>query len=205
MIKKLILAGAAAFAFAGVASAATDGTLGHHSTGSVNVGVRLPLLVDITGLSDIHHTFSAAEISAAAAIASYSPIILNEHDFCVYSNNGVDGAYSVKISGPAGPVGGNENFGLNGPAGSSIPMRVWFTDVPGNIYADSALFPSTFPNGTKVSGFKADNDGHGRPATLTCTDTGKDAGLAVQFPVGGILAAVAGHYHGQLTVTVSPT
>src|SRR5271154_3862196 len=120
MLKKLLIVAAATAALVGPAAAATDGTLGSTSTGSFHVGVRLPLLVDITGLTDIHHTFTTAEISAAAAIASYSPVILAEHDFCVYSNNGVDGAYSLTVTGPAGPSGGNENFGLNGPGGSSI-------------------------------------------------------------------------------------
>jgi hypothetical protein len=205
MIKKLLFAAAAMVALTGTAHAATDGTLGHTSTGSFHIGVRLPLLVDITGLTDIKHTFTAAEIAAAAAGPSYTPVILSEHDFCVYSNNGVDGSYAIKVTGPAGPAGGNENFGLTG-SGGSIPMRVWFTDVPGNIYADSGLYPSTLPNGAKVTGFKADNDGNHRPYTLNCSDVGNaDAGVAVQFPVGALLAATAGHYHGHITITVSPT
>ncbi len=206
MFKKLLIVAAATAAIAGPAAAATQGTLGATSTGSFHVGVRLPLLVDISGLTDIHHTFTAAEISSAAAVAPYTPVILPKHDFCVYSNNGVDGyAYALTVSGPAGPAGGNEYFGLNGPGGSAIPMRIWVSDNPTNIYADSALYPNTLPNGSKITGFKADNAGHGRPATLDCSDTGDNATVAVQFPVVGLLSAVAGHYHGHITITVSPT
>jgi len=204
-----LLAGVAAMVVAGgiatAPQAATDGTLGATSTGTFTINATLPKLVRISGLADVTHTFTAAEISAAAAIAPYSPVLLPQNNFCVYSNDGTHGAYTLTVTGPAGPAGGNENFGLVGGLGGSIPMRIWISDKPANIYADSSLYPSTLPNGSPVAGFLADNDGNHRPYTLDCSDVGKNATVAVQFPVTGLLSAVADTYSGTITIDVSPT
>jgi hypothetical protein len=142
-MKKLLLGAAAVLAlgFSTTALAATDGTLSAtSSTGTFLVNTTLPKLVRISGLSDVTHVFTATEIAAAAAIASYSPVTLPGNNFCVYSNDGTDGAYTLTVSGPTGPAGGNENFGLvGGTSGGRIPMRVIVSDNPTNEFQDTAL------------------------------------------------------------------
>jgi len=209
-MKKLLLGAAAVLAlgFSTTALAATDGTLSAtSSTGTFLVNTTLPKLVRISGLSDVTHVFTATEIAAAAAIASYSPVTLPGNNFRVYSNDGTDGAYTLTVSGPTGPAGGNENFGLvGGTSGGRIPMRVIVSDNPTNEFQDTALTGgNVLPNGTAVSGYLADKDGAHRPYTLDCSDVGKDAAVWGQFPVGGLLSAVADQYTGTITIVVSPT
>lgn len=72
---------------AGPASAATQGTLGATSTGSISITASVANRAQITGLSDV--TFSAVDPGSAAS---------NTQSDCVWSNTATKG-YSITASG----------------------------------------------------------------------------------------------------------
>jgi hypothetical protein len=109
--KALAVAGVAAFA-ASSAFAATQGTLGATSQGTLNITVTINALVQISALDDI-------------ALGNYTGVasMTGADDLCVYSNNG---GYDITATGN-GPGSAFELIGTS----ANIPYTVEWADTAG--------------------------------------------------------------------------
>lgn len=88
IIRRFGVLGVAALAASStVAQAATQGTLGATSTGSITINASVPDRVQISNLTDV--TFSSVDPGTAAA---------NNQNVCVYSNTSTKG-YTIKATG----------------------------------------------------------------------------------------------------------
>lgn len=118
------------------AKAATDGTLGATSTGSLVVTITVPPLLRVTGLAD-----------RALGTWNGSSDMNSNDDVCIYSNV-TSGSYKVTATG----TGTGGAFTLaNG--GSALPYKVFWNDVTGTtgeveLTAGTALTGQTGYNNT---------------------------------------------------------
>jgi hypothetical protein len=168
------------------AMAATDGNLDQSSSvGTVNLTTTIPPLVRVSGLTDM-----TINVTAAALNNKFFSRQDTETQFCVYSNVGADGGYTMKVDGAAGKT---RAYTLTG-AGGNLDFSVWMSDDVKNSFKNF-----TWPGATQ--NYKTTSSGK-RPTDLNCSN-GKDALLHVGVDNSTILAAVAGTYTGTLTVTVA--
>lgn len=188
-MKKLMIA-AAAIAFATPAMAATDGALSEDdSTGTLDFEVNIPKMVRVSGLDDLQIDVTPAMLT--------EPYFSREDAtdlFCVYSNDGADGAYAMTVSATPSGTGGAP-FALNG-AGGSVPYSIWTSDNTGDQFKSWRFTGST-------TNYIADADGLGRPTTTDCSDRADNASLKVGVDDAALIAAQAGTYTDTITVTVS--
>ena len=188
-MKKLLFA-AAAIMIATPALANTDGNLSESSSqGSLDVTVNIPKMVRVSGLDDM--TFN---ITPAMLTEPYFSREDQTSTFCVYSNDGANGAYSLQVSATHSGVNGRP-WGLTGPSSSVLPYNIWTSDNTGNQFKD-------YNFGQTVT-YASNADGQGRRTTLNCSDHGDNATLKVGIDDADLLAAQAGAYTGTVTVTVS--
>lgn len=195
-MKKLMIA-AAAIAFASPAMAATDGDLSEtSSTGTVDINVNIPKMVRISGLTDMFIQISPSSINNPYANNSTAA-----DSFCVYSNDGPNGAYSLSVqantTGGGSPYGGGRPWALAGDNGTYLPYVIY----TGDVQSGGASFSWTGPSSTKT--FESNGDGLGRRATLDCSDLGDNAIIRARVYNDDVLAAEAGDYTDTITVTVS--
>ena len=109
-MKKLLIA-AAAIMVATPALASTAGDLSVTSSqGSLDVNVNIPKMVRVSGLDDL-----AFNITPQMLTEPYFSREDQTSTFCVYSNDGADGAYSMQISATQSGASGRP-WGLTGPA-----------------------------------------------------------------------------------------
>lgn len=190
-MKKLILAIAVpAMVAATPAFAATDGALDTtSSTGTLDVTVNIPKMVRVSGLDDL--TFN---ITPAMLTEPYHSREDQTSAFCVYSNDGANGAYSMTVSANASGLGGSTPWALSGP--ESLPFAMWTSDDTGNQFKNFR-----FPNQT--TSYLSNADGNGRRTTLDCSSKGDNATIKVGVNDSDLIAAQAGTYTGTVTVTVS--
>lgn len=144
---------AAAVLAPGLAGAATQGTMGATSSGSIAVQAQVPSLVKLTGLTDLSFTTNSFPATAADT-------------FCVYSNTSA--TYAVIVSSAEG------SFLLNN-AGStaSITYSVDWADTGGT----TALTYNTKLTGQGTGAANPSCSG-GTNASLTVTITETDLGTA---------------------------
>lgn len=192
MAKFLRAAIAASALLSAPVMAATDGSLSTSSSvGTVDFTTVIPPLVKISGLTDMQ-----INVTPAMLTNPYFSRQDAESQFCVYSNIGVDGGYSLKVDGTAGVSGG---FGLtnSGAGTATLDYSVWVSD---NVNDSFKNF--TWPGNVEPA-YKTTAGGKARPATTDCSDVGKNALVHVGVDNSKILAATAGTYKGTLTITVS--
>ncbi|WP_019832152.1 hypothetical protein [Sphingomonas sp. PR090111-T3T-6A] len=169
------------------AFAATDGNLDTSSSqGTVDFTTVIPQMVRISGLTDM-----TLNVTPAALQNKYFSRQDAESQFCVYSNVGADGGYTMKVDGDAGK---DHPFRLTGP--STLDYNVWVSDDVSNSFKNY-----TWP-GNVVTGYKTTSGGKARPTDLNCSG-GKDALVHVGVDNKDIFAAVAGTYKGTLKITVA--
>lgn len=190
-MKKLAFAAATAvLAVSSPAFAATDGALSTtSSTGTVQLNVNIPKMVRVSGLNDL-----TINVTPAMLTEPYFSREDATDTFCVYSNNGADGAYSMAVSANAGP-GGDTPFALTG-TGGSLPYAIWTSDNVGS------QFKSFRFNGSNTS-YISNGDGAGRRTTLDCSGLGDNASIKFGVKDSNLIAAQAGTYTDTVTVTVS--
>jgi hypothetical protein len=190
-MKKLAFAAATAvLAISSPAFAATDGALSTtSSTGTVQLNVNIPKMVRVSGLNDL-----TIDVTPAALTEPYHSREDATDKFCVYSNDGSNGAYSMAVSATAG-VGGDTPFALTG-SGGSLPYAIWTSDNVGN------EFKSFRFNGSATS-YESNADGAGRRTTLDCSVQGDNATIKFGVKDSNLVAAQAGTYTDTVTVTVS--
>lgn len=176
-IGKLIKLSAIAAAFFSVASAAQQGTLGPTSTGSVNISLTIPALVQISGLTDI----ALGTVNGPFPATGSTPA-------CIYSNN--SGNYTVTVTGSG--TGGA--FTVSGPSPATTSTIAYTATWTAGSGAAQSLTA-----GTKLSGLSGAN------TTSTNCGGSTNATFAISFSSANIAAAPAGGYSGTATILISPT
>ncbi|HSQ99937.1 MAG TPA: hypothetical protein VLM36_08470 [Sphingomicrobium sp.] len=177
---RLFVKGAAllgcALALPGTAIAATQGSVGATSTGTVGITATVPGRVQISGLTDI--AFGTVDPTAAAASAE---------DVCVWSNTSGKG-YSVTATGS----GASNAFTLSDGT-NLLPYSVEWAGSSGQS-SGTAL-----SSGSALAGLAS------TAASPTCASgPAKTASLIVKMTAANLQAAVASSYTGTLTLVVAP-
>lgn len=177
------------------AFAAKQGALSHgKSTGKIDITTVVPTLVKISGLTDVKMRITPDQLTSP-----YQSFTEVDQQFCVYSNNGAEGGYTITTNGTPGANGGP--FGLTG-ANGSLDYAVWVSDNAANVFEGNGKGYS-FPGATHAN-YETNRDGLGRRTSLDCDGGAKnDASLGVRVDNAAALAAVAGTYKGQLTLVVA--
>jgi hypothetical protein len=176
-IRRQSLAGLLICLASGAAPAATPGSLGSTSTGSLSIGASVPNRVQITGLTDI--AFTNQDPSADA---------LNAQDVCVWSNSSTRG-YNVTATGS----GSGNAFTLSNAA-LSVPYSVEWTGSSGQS-SGTALSP-----GAALTGLTS-----GATDASCSAGAASSASLIVKIASASLQGMQAAtNYTGTLTLVVAP-
>lgn len=178
-MRMLSLASAAAVAALSIGSAtvlaATQGSLGSSSSGSVNISANINQLVRISALNDI-------------SLGTYTGTggLTGRDDVCVFSNAG---GYSITATGS----GSGGAFSLAASGGATVPYSVaWATTAGAN-------------TGAQLTSGKVLAGQSGTFTNPTCQGGANlNASLLVSVTDEALAAAPAGAYTGTLTLTVAP-
>lgn len=166
------------------AHAATQGTLGSNSIGSIIIRVTKPARARISNLSDL--TIDSWATGDGDKILT--------DDVCVYSTRPM-GAYSITAVG-SGP---KSTFELNGGTSGMLPYRVyWNAGGAGRLNNTGQQLDSTVPAAGMTN---AATD------SSTCTGAipGDTARLIIELTAQNLDAARDGTYVGVLVLIVTPT
>lgn len=175
-IKSGLLLACSGLAIPGAASAATQGSAGSTSTGSVAISATVPGRVQISGLSDI--AFGSVDPTSAAASAE---------NVCVWSNTSGKG-YTVTASG-----NGAANAFTLGDGTNTLPYSVEWAGSSGQS-SGTAL-----ASGSALGGLSS------TATSPTCSaGPAATASLIVKMTAANLQAAVASSYTGTLTLVVAP-
>ena len=162
------------------AQAATQGTLGSTSTGTVSISATIPARVQISGLADF--AFGTLDPATAASTSK---------NVCVWSNSGTKG-YNITASGDGG--GSGTSFKLSNGT-TTLDYGVEWAGSSGQA-SGTALTAAT-----AATGFTS------TATTPTCASgPTSSASLIVKFSTAQMQAAVgsATAYTGTLTLVVAP-
>lgn len=172
LVKGLIIAGA--MVAGGSAIAATQGTLGLTSTGTIDISVGVGDQIQITALADITGPYVPGTDFTGSSPA------------CVYRNGGT-GDFDVTMT---SANGSGTNFQLN-DAGTFVVYDVTFNDsVSGAIDMDNNVLNNTdFTNANTTS--------------PTCGGVPQST-IAINVPDANLGAVAAGTYADTLTIVVAP-
>lgn len=159
------------------ALAATDGTLGATSTGTVSITASVPNRARISGLSDINFTNQDPASAASAA-----------QNVCVWSNTATK-AYTITASGS----GTGSAFTLSN-GGATVPYQVQWAGASG------ALTGTTLTAGSASSSFTS------TATNQNCASgPSASASLIVGLDTANLGTMSAGsNYTGTLTLLVTP-
>ena len=176
---RAVAAGASLLALAGAsaAEAATQGSLGATSTGTLSVSVSVPGRVQLSGLTDV--AFTNQDPSVAA---------LNAQNMCVWSNTGTRG-YNIDASGS-----GSAGAFMLANGGLTVPYSVEWAATSG-ASSGTALTP-----GTALTGLTS-------TATNASCSSGpaSTASLIVRISSANLQTMQAAtSYTGSLTLVVAP-
>lgn len=161
----------------GQASAATQGTLGATSTGSITISASVPNRARLTGLSDV--SFANQDPSTAA---------LNAQDVCVWSNTATK-AYTITASGS----GTGSAFTLSNGA-STAPYAVEWASTSGQT------------SGTALTAGTASSSLTSGAVNQNCSSAPlASASLIIKMTTATLGTMSAGSsYTGTLTLLVTP-
>lgn len=165
-----------ALALPGTAIAATQGTVGSTSTGSVSISAVVPGRVQISGLTDID--FGTVDPTTAAS---------SNEDVCVWSNTSGRG-YTVTATGS----GASNEFSLSDGT-NTLPYSVEWADTSGQTTG------TALTSGTALGSLTS------TAVNPTCSSgPSATASLIVGMTAADLQAAVASSYTGTLTLVVAP-
>ena len=159
------------------ALAATQGSLGATSTGSVSIGASVPSRVRLTALTDV--SFANQDPATPAS---------NAQDVCVWSNTSTKG-YNVTASGS----GAGNAFTLANGA-STVPYSVEWAASSGQVSGTALTSGSAFTGLTSTATNATCSSGAASTASLIVKMATTD--------LQGMEAAIA--YTGTLTLVVAP-
>lgn len=156
--------------------AASDGSLGDTSTGSLSLSIEIPTKVRITGISDLNvGTFSGS-----------GDLNVNDN-VCVYTN-AESGEYKITASGN----GIGNAFTVKDDAERTIPYEVYWNDANG-----------TTGNVQATSGSVITSQGNADTTSQTCTGS-TNANFQVIVRELDLQTKMAGTYTGTLTLLIEP-
>jgi hypothetical protein len=176
LTRKGMLIACCSIAFPGSAFAATQGTIGSTSTGTVGISATIPAKAQISGLADI--AFGTVDPASAASQAE---------DVCVWSNTSGRG-YQVTATGS----GASSAFTLSNGAGT-LPYSVEWAATSGQTAGTGLV------SGTALTGLASTATAPGCTSGPTSS-----ASLVVKMTAANLQAAVASTYNGTLTLVVAP-
>jgi hypothetical protein len=167
---------ACVLAIPGTAFAATQGTLGATSTGSVSIGATIPGRAQISGLTDV--AFGTVDPTVPASSAE---------NVCVWSNTSGRG-YQVTATGS----GAANAFTLTSGTGTLAYSVEWAG-------SSGQLSGTGLTSGTALTALSS------TATSPTCAaGPAASASLVVKMTAANLQAAVASTYNGTLTVVVAP-
>lgn len=176
LLKRTILASAAALAMPAAASAATQGTSGATSSGSVSISATVPGRVEISGLSDV--AFGTVDPASAASQAQ---------NVCVWSNTS-GRLYSVTATGSGAANAFTLTDGTN-----TLAYGVEWAASSGQASGTALV------SGTALGSLAS------TATSPTCSaGPAASASLIVKMTAANLQAAVASSYTGTLTLVVAP-
>ena len=155
--------------------AASDGTLGFTSQGSVDITLGVGDRVQISGLNDI----ALGQWSGTGALTG-------DEELCVYSSTS---KYQITVSGNA-----SNTFALSAGGSTTIPYSVSWLDDPND--ATNANYRGV-TEGSPLTGNVGDSNYY------TCNGA-INATLRIYISEANLQAAAAGNYSDTLTINVSP-
>ena len=165
------------FVSAGAALAASQGSLGATSTGSVSIGASVPNRVQLSGLTDV--SFASQDPATAA---------LSPQSLCVWSNTSTKG-YNVTASGS-----GTANAFTLANGALSVPYSVEWAQTSGQS-SGTALTAGTVLTGLKSTATNA----------LCAAGPSSTASLIVKMSTANLQSMQAATtYTGTLTLVVAP-
>lgn len=176
--RTLITAAAASLLLPGPALAATQGSFGPTSTGSVTINASVPGRVRISGLSDV--TFASVDPSVTAS---------NAQNVCVWSNTSTRG-YSITATGS----GAANAFTLVSGALPAVPYTVQWAATSGQS-SGTSLASGTALTAQTSTAINAD----------CSAGPSASASLVVSIAPATLQSMTAGvTYNGTLTLVVAP-
>lgn len=157
------------------ANAATDGTLGTASTGTLDVSLSIAGQVRLTGLTDF-------------AFGAYggSGDLTNNDDVCVYRNGA--GTYSVTAT------TNRTDFVLQNAGSDTIAFDAYFNDASGTTGRSPLTYNTALTSQTGADTSSQDCDSH----------ASDNANISVLISEAALQAAPAGSYSATMTVVVAP-
>ena len=161
----------------GIALAASDGTLGPTSTGSVNISITVPEQIKISKLADANLTDWTGSGNKS-----------KNEKVCVYTNK-PSGTYQVTLTGD-GPGG---SFVLTSPEPQELPYTVEWNDEPAN--NANAVLASP---GVTITGQT------GADTTSNTCSGGNTSNARVRIVSSEFNKVHAGTYTGNLSILVEP-
>ncbi len=164
------------FTFGSVSAfAASDGTLGFTSQGSVDITLGVGDRVQISGLDDI----TLGQWSGSGALTG-------DEELCVYSSTS---KYDITISG----LHASNSFALSAGGSTALPYTVSWADDPN----DATNGFRNVTEGTHLTGNVGDS------SYYTCNGN-TNATLRIHITEANLQAAAAGNYSDTLTINVAP-
>lgn len=169
--------GAGIISLAGAGQAATQGTLGSTSTGSITINASVPNRIQLTGLSDVSFTNQDPTVAAS-----------NAQNLCVWSNSATRGYYVTATGSGAASA-----FTLANGA-STVPYSVEWAGASAQS-SGTALATATALHGLTSTA-----------TNPTCASgPSSSASLIVKMPTTSLQAMqAAATYTGTLTLVVAP-
>jgi spore coat protein U-like protein len=175
-LKGSVLFACCTLAMPATSFAATQGSVGATSTGTVGISATVPGRVQISGLNDI--VFGTVDPAVGAASAE---------DVCVWSNTSGKG-YTVTATGS----GASNAFSLSDGT-NSLAYAVEWAGTAGQSTGTALI------SGTALSGLSS------TATNPTCSSgPAASASLVVKMTAADLQAAVASSYTGTLTLVVAP-
>ena len=169
------------------AFAATDGSVGPSSTGTSDLELIVPKMIQITGMGNLSATYSPGSD------------VTMDHDICIYTNlsSSESGTYKVVATG---------NYAADGTAGDAFYLKRTgtATTIPYTVkYNDEAGTTNNVAMTAGATHALTGQTGYSNVVNTACT-SGQNANYQIIIDEDDILAKFHGTYTGTLTLVVTP-
>ena len=175
MFSRIALAALLAFGYTSAAFAASQGSLGTTSQGSLDITLSIEDLIRISDFSDM----------AFGAYSGTGDLNSND-DLCVYRND-TGGQYTITATASEGA------FQVDDGGTNTIAYSVFFNDTTGTTGEVAVTYNTATATQSGANTTSSD-----------CSVGGLSANVHVRFLAADLQAAVPGSYSGTLVLTANP-